>query len=324
MALFSSAAAIANITKITPKQVEPFQSGREYKTYHDYQVALGTNAIPYDQWEGQDMYWLRRDRELSNHRWHRAAHLITSQQLQDYFKPFEQINSYYKLIHYWIKGKKHESKWVSGAYYLVNDLTDAYQAGLVTTGNWFGLTPAPALALLIALNKAIVNYAIQKFYDLLYGQYANSPRKGNDAWVFDRDLIIMEQGTIAFPAYDQAGPDARATVNGLFNDQGFLSVLKDMDVTGIYIPVFPQLYNSDLTNSVGNYGQDARIQVPLAMLYPNSYFYNDSNFAGKPLANAIKNGEIYDRSGATSKATDDAFIYFAYIVANHNIMNVFN
>jgi hypothetical protein len=337
MALFSTVEATATFTKVTPQPVEPFQAGREFKTYQDYQNALGSNAIAFKDWVGQDLYWLRRDRELSNRRWHRAAHLITSEKKQNYLQPFAQINSYYKTIYTWVKGKHHEIKWLNGAYYLVNDLTHAYYSGFSRLISLW-LTPTPALNLLKSLNLNIANFAITKFYDLLYGIFSNSPRKGVDAWIFDRDFIMHEQGPVAFPAYDGAGPDARSTVSNLFNDQGFLAGVKDFDFTGIYIPVFPQLYNSDLTDVTTNYGQDARIEVPLAMLYPNQFFYTDTTiineditaevtkiaFNNSALAAALKNGERFDKTGATSIPVNDRVIYFAYIVANFNALNVFN
>ncbi|MCR8560439.1 hypothetical protein KXD93_22485 [Mucilaginibacter sp. BJC16-A38] len=332
MALFSTQEATANFTKTVSIPAEPFRAGREFKSYEYYQLYLGDNAIPLAEWEGQDLYWLRRDRELSNHRWHRAAHLITSAQpsLENYLKPFAQINSYYKTIHFWIKGKNHESRWVNGAFYLVNDLTDAYYKGVTFLADWF--TPTPAYNLLQALNLAIANYAITKFYELLYGVYAEVPQKGVDAYIFDRNFIEIEQGQVALGAYSTAEPEGREVVSKLFNDTGWRAILKDMDVTGIFIPAFPELFDdggSDLTLPP-NYGKDARIQIPIAMLYCDFNFYNDPAFSTTKLAKALKNGEtIYKKVGLPPSAiipvyTNDVDVYFAFLRAHINILNVFN
>ena len=299
MAIFSSVQATANVTNVRIVHKEPYL-GREYFTYEAYQQAQGSAAIPLKDWEGQDYYWLRTDREQQNHRWRHVCSLITSTKKQNYFLPFHQINSYYRLMNYWIKGKKHQSQWVKGAYYLVNDLTDAYYKG-ITLGSLF--TDTDELKLLQDLNTNICNYAITKFYDLLYGTLVKPPLVGGNAWNWDRNFIIHEQEVVAAPVYQGTTADARDWINKTFNDQGFLnwirnpkwngfvSFLHGLDLSGIYIPVFPNLYDSDITKAP-TYGQQARINVPLGMLHPNHFFYNDtdSNISA-PFATALKNGE---------------------------------
>jgi hypothetical protein len=338
MAIFSSVKATANVTNVRIVHKDPSYGG-EYTSYYAYQQGQGSAAIPLKNWEGQDYYWLRTDREQQNHRWRHVCHLITSTQKQFYLFPFHQINSYYRLIYYWLAGKKHQSQWVKGAYYLVNDLTDAYYKG-ITSGSWF--TSTDAYQLLTDLNSNICNYAITKFYDLLYGTLTKPPLTGNAAWVWDRDFIIHEQGVVALSVYQGTTDDARNLINKIFNDQGFLSWLTNpsfngfvsflhgLDLSGIYIPVFPNLYDSDIT-SPPNYGQQGRINVPLGMLYPNHFFYNDTDTnLSKPFGTALKNGEsIYKTQGEQSSSSsttfaDDLSVYFAYFKANSFINSLFD
>lgn len=222
MALFSTREATANFTNVVPKKLEPFQAGREFFSYSYYAIALGPDAIPFNQWEGQDVYWLVRDRQMSNHRWQVAMNLITANQYSDYLEPFAQINSYYKIMHIWVIGKKHQIKWLYGAYSLVNALTENYSALSL-------LLQRSVIGLLIALNKGISNYAITQFHTLLFGIYANSPRINGDAWAFDRDFIIGEQNNIAFPVYSNSlYAGALEVMNELFNDVGWRSMFKDI------------------------------------------------------------------------------------------------
>ena len=339
MAIFSSVQATANITNVRVIHKEPYL-GREFFTYEDYvayQNAHGGTSIALKDWEGQDYYWLRTDREQQNHRWRHVCSLITSTQKQSYFLPFHQINSYYRLMNYWIKGHKHQSQWVKGAYYLVNDLTDAYYKG-ITAGSWF--TDTDELKLLKDLNINICNYAITKFYELLYGDLSKAPLTGIDAWNWDRDFIIHEQGVVAAPVYQGTTDDARDWINRTFNDQGFIawienpswngfvSFLHGLDLSGIFIPVFPDLYDSNITKAP-DYGKQARIIVPLAMLYPNHYFYNDTNpnfDKSVPFSIALKNGEqTYKTQGEQPSSSpanfeEDLTVYFAYFQA-HSFIN---
>lgn len=202
MALFSTTAATANISLLRKVKYEPFKGGFEFKTYQHYKDVFSSNAIqPESKWKGQDGAWLRADRLNARGTWVRAAHVITSQKLSNRLQPFGQIDDYYKLIHVWVVGRKHEIRWLHGAHYLVEDLwegfEDDFQGALI-------VNPSPQLIMLLSeLNKNIVNFAIEQFSKLLYGEYAKSPRTGVDAYLFDRDFIIKEQEEVALSVYSR-------------------------------------------------------------------------------------------------------------------------
>lgn len=301
MAIFSTLQATQNITGPPRKRNDRPKGGFEFKTYADYAASFGSSAIPKEKWRGQDGAWLELDRRLCRGTWIQAVHTITRLKLIEIGKPgdsnyepsrlqpYGQILSYYWLVNVWVEGRAHETRWIKGAFSLVEDLWEAYEDD-IDSGNKCDFLSAPAVATILSeLNKEIANYAITQFYRLQYGEYMLDPLRGFDAYEFDRNFVIEEQRDVAFEIYDfYRGTTALAVMSDIFNNThswskirtSILNILKNLDPSGIKIPVFSGkgYYESDLTNSLYRYGQDARIQVPMAMLWPHHYFINDPVF----------------------------------------------
>jgi len=291
MALFSSIAATTNLKQIKKKPIGKPKGGREFDTYAAYKtylLSIGETPRPKNDWYGQDGYWLKSERENAWLGWRNAVYFITYHKNENYLQPFGQIMDYYKQVHFFIVKRKHETRWLNGAYYLVEDLWEAYEDERTPADC---LSADEVIALLKMLNAYIANYAIKKFHDLLFGTYKNSPRTGIFAYIFDRDFIVHEQGAVAYPAYlntyniEERGPRALREMSRVYNDQTFSmetgfslsNFLKKLDITGIFIPVYRDYYYSDLADLDHNFGQDSRIQVPLAMLHVNKYFMFDTD-----------------------------------------------
>jgi len=98
-------------------------------------------------------------------------------------------------------------------------------------------------------------------------------------------------------------------------------------IDAVFIPVYPDQYDSNLEGTL--LGVEARTLVPLAMLYPNEYFYNDvletvpndiaikeRKFAKtlKRGVETILNSSIYNR---------DRQIYLSYVNTNKRIKKSF-
>ena len=168
--------------------------------------------------------------------------------------------------------------------------------------------------LLEELNEAICNYAITKFHDLLYGIDQLPLKIGKIEYEYTREFIEVEQCEKAFLIYKKYNDNFPSTMiiyNDLFHKENFFSLFKDNNSLSQLtkpIPVFRRLYNSDLINNtdilLGTttyptspktfFGQEARVQVPLLMLY-NLYFRNDNT---NNLANDLYVGNYKDTKAA--------------------------
>jgi len=343
MALFSSADAVLKLTAISKRKVEKPQGGFEFKSYQEYASFFGVNAIPESKWKGQDAAWLRVDREKNFKRWQVAMHKVTSSNppLKDRLQPFGQILSYYKQIHVWLDGRGHNIKWVHGAFYLVEDLYEAYEDGLVP-GKCPLITSPLLLNILKELNVEIANFAMTQFRRLLYGEYKHQPLMNLAAYEFDRNFIIAEQVFVAYPVYNKYYnilPDGREMLQGMsdiFNEANWIGVIKNLDLTGISIPVLPGYYQSNLAAPTERFGQDARVQVPIGMLYPDFYFVNDpdqrlndSNDHDNNVYNFNQAFRQALRKGLTTKVNPltplsrDLIVYNVYRTVNRVIMEIF-
>jgi hypothetical protein len=335
--IFSSKAAAANFSGI-PRKAEARQDGYEFETYAQYALAFGGAAMsPQSAWDGSDAAWLRSDREHLQPRWKKAVVAITKGQLQDRLQPFSQILQYYKSIHLVVDLKGHAINWTKGAVYLVKDLTDTYDVG-VTTGNWSLFQTQGLIELkpiLSILNRTIANFAITKFYDLLYGAQQTPLKTGKEAFKFDKEFIEQEQRDMAFPAYAAAHaalPAGLSVLNDFFNRESFWILIREVflhyDSDTAFVPVFPDLYDSNLTvdgspsakyipltpsSTTTRFGQEARVQVPLLMLYPNNDLTADTEFQNEPAVLEIKRGN----------AKGDNPVFADYQTANKRIVREF-
>jgi RHS repeat-associated protein len=234
---------------------------KEYKNMNSYTKETGLDKLgKYD--------WLRKDRIKRTSTWDNAMAHITRDKKSGELAPFAQVRDYYIWAHQKNQERGHESRWALGALYLVNDLADAYDEGLITTGTWFasnGLTD-----LLGELNMKIANYAITQFHRLLYGDLSHSPLKGVDAYNFDVNFVLQEQKEIALPVYlKYTGTNALNQLNSIFNGTGFLGF--GSDFISIHMPSSMGMLNSNLLSKTDNFGVAARIHIPLFMLYPDTH-----------------------------------------------------
>lgn len=337
MALFSSVYAVKNLKNIKSKMAEIPMGNFEYKNFQAYKDAGGT-AETLDKWTREDGRWLKSDRESCNQFWKNAVISIIKKPvaMRGRISPFEQVSDFYHYTQVLVNFRKHETQWLFGAYYLVSDLADAYDRG-ATIDMLRRISPTfydnflafdNLKELLKKLNIEIANYAISQFFRLLYGEYRFSPREGKDAWKFDKQFIISEQNPTAYPVYDdEIYSEGIKMENDIFNKRG---IFISYDALGIgnFIPVYSDQYNSILTEDTSahpRYGQEARILVPLAMLYPNIYFFTDDE---DPIDNsfAIKDTKFAKTlelgSRAESKGRNKT-IFKDYSDVNKNLKKVF-
>jgi hypothetical protein len=190
--------------------------------------------------------------------------------------------------------------------------------------------------LLAALNVAIADYAITQFNRLLYGEYRMKPRTDLNAWKFDKQFIMSEQIPTAFTVYsDTRFSDGIALENQIFNKKGFF-VGYDLVVDVAFIPVYPDQYNSVLSEDNGShprYGEASRVQIPLAMLYPNQYFYLDDikddtedqdysySFKDTKFGQTLKRG--HDKYFKDKTLDKDSNIFMSYYIINRYLKHVF-
>ncbi len=271
--------------------------------------------------------WLKEDRENQTGTWDAAMTKMTQCQAEDVLQPFEQVRDYYIWVTRKLDEKGHESRWVKGALWLVDELSDTYDEGYTTPGNW-QITPGKdVIPMLEDLNVGIVNFAITQFHRLLYGDLKDNPLTGEDAYQFDKQFITHEQGTIAQPIYEQyAGTDAIKTMNNLFNGTGLAGNLVDgLNFIGAAneVPTHPNLLKADLTDPESNFGRDARTNVPLWMLYPDrhrSYEIDPDNPAPYPQVDRLMDLKEEDRWYRWDDDKDPNDVYESYKRVNNKIM----
>lgn len=291
--------------------------GNEFEDMESYQEITGKTELG-------DYHWLKADRESQSGTWETAMVNMTRDEVEDVLQPFEQVRDYYIWVTKKLDEKGHESRWVKGALHLVDELSDTYDEG-VTSGHWF-LTPGKdVIPMLEDLNVGIVNFAIKQFNKLLYGELKDNPLQGEDAYLFDKDFIMKEQGIVAAPIYEQyAGTDAIEAMNNLFNGYGMEGNAVDaMTWAGLVneVPTHPELINADLTDPESGYGVDARINVPLWMLYPDRHRSSDidpENPAYPQIDSLMDQREIDPWHGDGGKDPHD--VYESYNRVNTTIM----
>lgn len=291
MASFSTNSALTNLSGARTKRAQKPAKNFEYENFQEYKTA-GGSATSLEAWDGSDAKWLRSDREgkgkgCNPKRWQRAVVEIIKGQLQNRLAPFEQVADFYHYAQVLVEVRKHESKWAKGAFYLVNDLADLYDQWVtINRLNFFYYSPTVFFdlkLLLSSLNTAIANFSVRQFHRLIFGEFKNSPRTGLNAWKFDEQFIIQEQRDNAYGIYSIfENTAALQLANDIFNKQGIFVELANLFKALLYIPVYPDQYISNLTENSSRFGENGRIQVPLAMLYPNHLFFNDSEDPSDP------------------------------------------
>ena len=119
---------------------------------------------------------------------------IVEHKYQGVLGQFEQIADFYKLLKDKIAKSKHKSRWLKGAYKLVNALK-------IMDGG-FSIVDNDVEVILSELNLGICDFAITQFYELFYGNRKNNPLDTmKKAYDWDLAFVKHEQGVLAIPIY---------------------------------------------------------------------------------------------------------------------------
>lgn len=159
----------------------------EFPNLEIYKMATGYTKL-------QSGCWLTKDREAKNDTWKTACMYIVEHKYQGVLGPFGQIADFYHLLEQKIAKTKHKTRWLKGAYTLVDALT-------IMDGG-FSLVDNDVEIILSELNIGICDYAITKFHELFYGKHKNDPLDTMEkAYKWDLAFVQHEQGVVAVPIY---------------------------------------------------------------------------------------------------------------------------
>lgn len=246
--------------------------GGEFPDYDTYRMALRNKALKLEDWKGQDGSWLTKDREINGERWRCGFSYIIKNKVKGRLAPFSQIYDFYDDVDWYITNVyKHEVKWCKGAKKLVKALAKSpvWFGGLEEGSN---LIANDVETILNELNLGICDFAIEKFHELIYGKYAKTPLKGNDAYNWDVAFVTYEQQFVAPPIYkktssdtikkyqDMADKDPKGVMGGLSQGSSWLNdILPAFDSFTPPAKVTDDLFRTDL---------------PLLMLYLDKHKIN--------------------------------------------------
>lgn len=240
--------------------------GGEFPDYETYCLALRNKAKKLEDWEGQDGSWLTKDRDTNSIRWQKGFLYILKNKVKGRLAPFSQIYDFYNSVDWLIRNTyKHEVKWCKGAKSLVKALgkSPVYLGGLEEGSN---IIDNDVETILNELNLGICDFAIEKFHELIYGQYAKTPLKGDDAYNWDVAFVKYEQQVIAKPIYQKTSSDTIKKYQDMADKaydssrMGFLS--KGASILNDILPAF------DDFNPPAKVTDDLfRTDLPLLMLY---------------------------------------------------------
>ncbi|MBP1166330.1 hypothetical protein JOE44_003214 [Chryseobacterium sp. PvR013] len=259
--------------------------GGEFPDYETYQLALRNKAIKIQDWKGQDGSWLTKDRAENNDTWRRAYSYIIEHKIPGRLAPFKQIYDFYEGVDWNIKNRfGHEVKWCKGAKGLVKALSNSLEGGNSFLAN-------DVETILNELNLGICDFAITKFHELMYGQYAKTPLKGDAAYTWDKEFIQHEQGVVAPPIYGKTGSSTISRFQNMADKDPFggwhgagaqaISWFNDI------VPAFDDFTpNAKVTDS------QFRIDLPLLMLYLSKHKPKWYGFKGKLHSDGTVNNEI--------------------------------
>ncbi|WP_041932469.1 fibronectin type III domain-containing protein [Cytophaga hutchinsonii] len=242
----------------------------EYATYDDYKKVLGANAQPIgsDTWSGA---WLKSDRINRTQRWINAMEYITLQKWHNVLRPYHQVSDYYLWAQWKAEKLGHEIRWAKGAAYLVDDLGDGYESG-ATSANITDMGERMGQSILSDLNMGILNYAMDRFNDLFYGPNRHVILKGNAAYLWDLSFIKEEQGDVAYGVYpNYKNSEELTTLKNITRKEGMYGT--GSVFIARFIPNFAVI-EADVSDANTRYGEVARINIPMFMLWPNTHDMN--------------------------------------------------
>ncbi|KXH83148.1 hypothetical protein [Chryseobacterium kwangjuense] len=267
--------------------------GGEFPDYSTYKLALREQAIDIKNWKGQDGCWLTRHRDNNSEEWRRGYSYIIEHKIKGRLAPFAQIYKFYDCVDWYITNVyKHEVKWCKGAKKLVAALSSSsiYVGGLEGGSN---VIDNGIETILNELNLGICDYAIGKFHELIYGKYAKTPLKGDNAYNWDVEFITYEQGTVAPPIYKKTNSET-IRIFQMMSDKDGLDGGNGVSMQGggswVLNKVTPSF--DDFTPKAKVTDDQFRIDLPLLMLYLDKHKPKWSGFKQNLNSDGTVNADI--------------------------------
>lgn len=244
--------------------------GGEFPDPETYKLALRSKAIKLEDWKGQDGSWLTKDRDSNSARWRTGYSYIIKNKIKGRLAPFKQIYTFYDDVDWYLTNVyKHEIKWCKGAKALVKALG-------ILEGGFFAIAN-DVETILNELNLGICDYAIEKFHELMYGKYAKTPLKGDDAYKWDVAFITHEQGVVAPPIYRKTSNKTLQRFQDMSDkDAMYIDELNAHGTGALAISILNDIIPAfDDFNPPAKVTDDLfRIDLPLLMLYLNKHQIN--------------------------------------------------
>lgn len=244
--------------------------GGEFPDYDTYKLALRNKAIKLDDWTGQDGSWLTKDRDSDGDRWRAGYSYIIKNKIKGRLAPFKQIYTFYDSVDWYLTNVyKHEVKWCKGAKALVKALG-------ILEGGFFAIAN-DVETILNELNLGICDYAISQFHDLMYGKYAKTPLKGDDAYKWDVAFITHEQGVVAPPIYKKTSNKTLQRFQDMSDKDGmYIDGINAHGMGALAISFLDDIIPAfDDFNPPAKVTDDLfRIDLPLLMLYLDKHQIN--------------------------------------------------
>ncbi|MDH2208327.1 MULTISPECIES: hypothetical protein [Empedobacter] len=247
----------------------------EFPDLDFYELATGNTKL-------QNGCWLTKDRKSKNDTWKNACMYIVEHKLQGVIAPFSQIADFYGLLKEKVAQSKHKTRWLKGAYKLVDALN------IVDGGSAFVSNDVEII--LNELNIGICDYAITQFYDLFYGKYKNSPLDTFDkAYKWDLSFVQHEQGSVALPIYAKVSKNTIEKFQNMADKDGQSGWHGATGIFNRVTPEFDDPWNGKVTDP------QFRIDLPMLMLWLDKHkpTIKDKNspFYGK----VDKNGYLLEK-----------------------------
>ena len=247
----------------------------EFPSMEIYKMATGNVNL-------QKACWLTSDRKAKNDKWKDACMYIVEHKYQGVLGPFGQIADFYGLLKDKVTQSQHKSRWLKGAYKLVDDL-----AKYIETVGFSNFVTNDVETILYELNVGICDYAITQFYDLFYGKYKDNPLNTMEkAYKWDLAFVQHEQGVVAVPIYAKTSRKTIERYQKMADHDGVKGY--GSSIFSKAIPQFDEPWNGKVTDS------GFRIDLPMLMLWLDRHKPTSDPFKGKVNNNGFLKEEYKD------------------------------